>query len=109
MTFIMFATYASALLAIVVIGCIVHRLTCCAEQYGFVERFGLGLIAGGMTLIVGSLVAPMISADVMAEASPYNTWPRLLVWSGMVLYLPIDFARRGMSAKLSPFHPFNFG
>lgn len=109
--FVVTAVYISALIGIAIIARIVHQLTCCADHFTTFERLALGMIGGGMLMVSGSVLAPLVVSDVSSEISPYNVWPRILVWAGVLIYLSCDFSHRRMersrlAGKLKPLVPF---
>lgn len=104
-----FAIMSAALYCIaasLVVGTVVKLMTCCAHHYSDGERFGLGLMAGGMTMVIGSRLVPLVAVQLRNDLSPFNVWPGVIAAAGIWIYIRCDAENRTKREKLAGLSPF---
>lgn len=80
----------NAILAFSIIGIIATQLFVNFDEFNDLERFGLGVIGGGMILSTPALWLP---------DTPFNSWSFNVARFGVALYLFADFRRRAHDKK----------
>jgi len=77
--------YVSAVLGMLIVVYIVHRLFCCAGQYKRIERFGMGMTAAGMVMATPAL---------WMHDTPFDGWSFNVARFGIALYIITGGLRR---------------
>ncbi len=90
-----------------VVGTVIKLMTCCAHHYNDAQRIGLGMMAGGMTMVIGSRLMPLISVQLRNDLSPFNVWPGIVSTIGILIFLISDAKDRTLRERFADLSPFS--